>query len=362
MEKKIKILYIIPSLSIGGAERFLLDLIKNLDKDKFSIHLILFQKEGAWIEEIKQLPVEYLVLNKKHKIDLNNAWQIYKAIKKIKPAIVHTQLGGDLRGRVAAILARVKVIIATEQNINKEENILYSFLKAITALFVQEIVSISKAVQKESKKKYFICSHKYKRVIYNGVDTTKYSYLQNRRNNANKIIVATAARLSHQKGLDILIKAWAKVKPQNAELIIGGEGKEKENLKKLIEKEDLEDKIKLIGWPQSMPDFYKNIDLFVMPSRWEGLGIAALEAAASGTPLLLSDADGLREIAGDSEAWIAKAGSLSSLSESLKKALNEINDLETEKKRKNLRRKIENNFSSKVISKKYQDLYENSSS
>ena len=106
-----------------------------------------------------------------------------------------------------------------------------------------------------------------------------------------------------------------------------------------------------------MPNFYHEIDIFIMPSRWEGLGIAALEAAASGTPMILSDADGLQEIAKTDEAWIAQANNLNSLTQSLKTALVEIREDITEIKRKKMREKIEKLFANEIIAHQYSNLY-----
>lgn len=359
IKKKVKITYIVPSFNTGGAERFLLDLIESINKEEFEVSVIVFKVAGPLINELHDSNTNYFVLTKLAKFDLKNLWQVYKILKKIKPDIVHTQLGGDLVGRLAAILARVKIIVSTEQNVNKDESFFYILFKTITAFFAAEVVSISQAVQKESRKKYFFIASKYKNVIYNGVDTNKFVYLAKKNLNPQQIIVGAASRLVKQKGLDLLIKAWAEIRPNNARLIIGGDGADKTLLESLIKLYALETSVKLIGWPSSMPDFYHHLDLFVMPSRWEGLGISALEAAASGTPMLLSDADGLKEIAKQSETWVCEANSLTSLISTLRTALSQLKHPEIDEKRKFLRDKMVNNFSKQIIAVQYSNLYHN---
>ena len=125
---KIKILYIIPTLDLGGAERFMVDLILNLDREKYEPTLILFKRGGIWLEELNLAGISALVLQKKFKIDLINFFNILKSIKMIKPTIVHTELGGDLYGRLAAKILKVPFIISTEQNLNPNENIIHNFL------------------------------------------------------------------------------------------------------------------------------------------------------------------------------------------------------------------------------------------
>jgi len=354
MEKKIKIIYILPSLEVGGAERFNLDLIKYLNPNEFNLKIILFKSKGHWFNELqKNKNIQCFVLAKKSKIDLKNIFQIYNLIKKESPDIVHTQLGGDLRGRLAAILARVKIIISTEQNINKKENFLYSLLKSLISLFSTEVISISEAVKKNSKKRYFLSAHKYKSIIHNGFDLNRFPYLKNKKINTIKK-VGTVSRLVKQKGIDILIKSWAGANINDSRLIIGGDGPEKENLKTLVTKYNLSERVSFLGQIDDVSSFYQSLDLFVMPSRWEGLGITALEAAASGTPLLISSIDGLKEIFDENSVWFIK--NLDKLDLDLKESLNNL-EKESDYKRQRAYRNVINKFSIHHIARQYENIY-----
>lgn len=354
---KIKIAYIMPSLARGGAERFLLDLLSQIDRQRFEPIIILFKEKGVLFDELQKLAIETFVLEKKTKFDFNNIWQIYQILRKESPDIVHTQLGGDIRGKIAAKLARIKILISTEQNLNFTENREQRWAKIITSLWTKTIVAISPAVAKDMAKRYLLPKNKGQIIIPNGININKFPYQENRPEQT-PLIAGAAGRLVKQKGFDLLITAWQKLFPQDIKLLIAGEGPEKENLKTQIKEAGLEKQIELIGPISLMTEFYQQLNLFIMPSRWEGLGIAALEAGAMGVPVLASDADGLKEIIKpEKTGWTCQAGSTKSLEEGLAEALSFLGNEGTKLKQKNLRKLIIENFTIQQVTQRYEELY-----
>ncbi len=356
MAPKIKIAYIMPSMASGGAERFLLDLLQTIDRERFEPLVILFKEAGHWHPELEKLALPIFVLSKKSKISLSNCWQIYKILKKEKPEIVHTQLGGDLRGRLAAKLAGVKVIISTEQNINRQERWYQRGIKIITSFWTEAIVAISPAVAKDMRQRYLLPLRKCELIIPNGIPLEKFEY-QEKRPETGIITVGAVGRLNKQKGFDILIEAWLKVKTENTRLVIAGEGEEREVLQKQINKSGLSEQISLIGNVQDMPAFYQSLNLLVMPSRWEGLGIAALEAGACGVPVVASAVDGLSDIINENTGWSLIPNDSQELARVLQETLSQLNSEVTRIKQAKLRTLIEEKYSINQVTVNYEDLY-----
>jgi glycosyltransferase involved in cell wall biosynthesis len=357
MDKKIKITYIMPSLARGGAERFLIDLLSSLNRQRFEPSLILFKEKGVGYEELSLLNIPTIVLEKRSKIDLRNIWQIYKNLKEISPDIVHTQLGGDIRGRLAAKLAKIKIIISTEQNINHNEDLGRRLAKIITSFWTKAIVAITPAVATDMKKRYLLNDSKCQIIIPNGLPLNKFPY-QEERPQGLEIIVGAVGRLNKQKGFDNLITAWHQLRPEKTKLLIAGSGPEEKYLKQQIKKTGLETKISLLGDVADMPSFYQSLNLFIMPSRWEGQGIAALEAGASGVPVLASASDGLAEIIQTDTAWVCAKDQVENLATTLKDALSNLNSEEAKKRQRNLRDLIVRNFSITKSTEAYSQLYE----
>lgn len=340
----------------GGAERFLLDLLISLDKNIFSPSVILFKDKGPWYKELETLNLPIFSLSKKSLIGINNVWEIYKILKENKTEIVHTQLGGDIRGRLAAKLAKVKIIISTEQNINIDERWFRRFAKIISSFWANEIVAISSAVAQDMRKRYLLPKIKSQLIIPNGLNLKKFFYQENRPKQ-NPILVGAVGRLTKQKGFDILITAWHKIQLANAKLIIVGEGQEREVLKKQIKNLGLKEQIELAGDISDMPNFYKNLNLMVIPSRWEGLGIVALEAGASGVPIIANDIDGLKDIIDSKTGWPVNASEADNLSKTLKIVLNSLETEEIKIRQRALRSLVETKFSIERVSDEYSKLY-----
>lgn len=105
---------------------------------------------------------------------------------------------------------------------------------------------------------------------------------------ANPIILGVG-RLTEQKRFDLLIKAFALIKRRDAQLIILGDGADRGSLLKLIAELDLSDRVSLPGFVTDVAEQYRQADLFVLTSRYEGLPAVVLEAMAANCPVLSTD-------------------------------------------------------------------------
>ncbi len=299
MSEKIKIVYIINSLALGGAEKLLLDICQNLDKSKYEIYVCTVNGGGPLLKSFQNANVKLKVFEKKSKIGLKVIWQIYKYLKEIKPNIVHTHLfGGDTWGRFAAILAQAPIIISTEHNINLDEGWLKKRIKQTFAVFTKKIIAVSAGARDYAIKADKIKPEKIV-VIYNGIDLSKFKFRGYKSVDKNKKINAVVvARLAKQKGHKYLISAMPAIikKYPNFVLNIIGSGNEEESLKEQAKKLNVSDCIEFWGKKEGLEKILPQMDLLLAPSVWEGLGINILEAQSVGLPVLASNTGGIREI------------------------------------------------------------------
>lgn len=357
MSERIKILYVVPTLDKGGAERFLTDLLVSLDKEQFEPHLLLFKRGGLWLSEIQAKNIPVTILHKKYPFDLVNFWQIFQTIRRLAPQIVHTQLGGDIYGRLAAKLAGVPVILSSEQNVNPDEGWAYNLLKTLASRYGQITVAITEAVRLDAIKRYRLKAAKTV-VISNGLDTDKF-YQRDfvAKDNTQKLVFGTIGRLSPQKGHSYLIEAFAKLKEEPAECLIAGEGPLRGELEAQILKQGLGDKFKLVGQIDDVPAFLASLDVFVFPSVWEGQGIVLMEAALAGLPIIASAVDGIKEVLGEDTAWLVPAQDAEALASRLKWVLENINSPEVREKTQKLKQQIIARYDIRKITKEYEALY-----
>lgn len=298
MNNKIKIVYIINNFVLGGAERLLLDVCRKLDKNKFEITVITIIGNGPLLAEFKKLPINLRIFQKKSKLGLGLICQIRKELKKIKPQIVHTHLfGGDTWGRLAAILAGVPVIISTEHNMGENETWVMKKIKLILSWFTAKIIAVSQGVKDYSVKVEGIKAEKIE-VIYNGIDLARFTYRGVKDLDAKKIEAVVVGRLEEQKGHQYLISAMPKILEKYSGFILNivGQGSLEKSLKEQVRQLGLKDKVNFKGTSTEVEKILAQMDLFILPSVWEGLGIVILEAQAAGLPVLASNVGGIREI------------------------------------------------------------------
>jgi glycosyltransferase involved in cell wall biosynthesis len=361
MAKKIKIVYLIDTFYIGGAERLLLDICKNIDKTKFEVYVAAVVCGGSLEQEFRQLDIDVKVFNKKSKLGFGLIKQLRAYLKEIQPQIVHTHLfGADTWGRLAAIFSRVPIIISTEHNINLNENWLKKFLKFVLARFTTKIIAVSQGVKDYSVKIEKIKPQKIT-VIYNGIDLAKFTYRGYQPLKPQKSIKAVVmARLEKQKGHQYLIKALPLIIKQypNFKLYIIGTGSLENKLKKQVKQLNLQDNVVFKGKILQPEKILQQMDLFILPSVWEGLGIAILEAQAVGLPVLASNIPGPDElIEANKTGLLFEPKNSGAISKKVKELLAQP-EL-AEQMVKQAREQVESKFSLKQMVNNYTDLYLN---
>ncbi len=350
----MRILHIIPTLNRGGAERLLVDLARHHDKNNFSISVIVFKGLGDFESELRAAGVEIISVLKHHRYDLVGVTlRLRDMIQKLNPDIVHTHLGGDIYGRMAARLAGIVAIVSTEHNINRDEFWPVTLLKRWTAGFACRVIAVSKAVAADAIKRYGLAANRCT-VIYNGVDIEIFKPQPPR--NDEGFIVGAVGRLMPQKNFESLIKAVSLCGDPAIRCRIAGEGPLREKLTNLILSLGLESRISLVGSQADMPAFYKNIDILVVPSLWEGFGLAAVEAGATQRPVIAADVDGLKEIIIDREnGLLCNPVSAQEIAEKIT-ALKEDRDMASALA-KRLQEAVIDNFTIERMVRNYEALY-----
>lgn len=138
------------------------------------------------------------------------------------------------------------------------------------------------------------------RVIPNPIDTDQFSPLKTK-SNSNNLRIGAAGRLVHQKGFDLLLKAMVEVEKEipNVSLRIAGTGDLAQELKKQVLDLGLK-KVEFMGFEADMVSFYRSLDLFAFPSRFEGFGFALAEAMSCGLASVAFDVSSNPELIADS--------------------------------------------------------------
>jgi len=295
-----KILFIIPSLGGGGAERVCLNILKYINREKFSPSLVLFEKKGVYLEKIPEDVVTYN-LTKRSRLDFFKlifrlAYRVYPIVK---PDIVISFLNYanfiNILSKVVSFSLKPSIISEHSYTsrllqFNRLRRIKMMLVKSIYPI-ANEIIAVSKGIKKDLIQNFKIPSKKIK-VIYNGVSLHEIKKLS-RESVAIKLlngdipIIITCGRLTYPKNFLLLLNAFSKViKKHNAKLLILGEGEEKDNLVKLSRRLEIDNKVFFLGFQKNPFKYIARADVFVLSSLYEGFGNVIIEAMACGTPIV----------------------------------------------------------------------------
>jgi glycosyltransferase involved in cell wall biosynthesis len=319
--KAKRILYITPGLNTGGAEKFLITLSAGLREDAKSQCLVSLTDVNVLQPELDKT-VRFIALSRKSRFDLSPIKQLRKIIQEEKPDLVFCiNFFAWFMYRIANIGTRSNAqrIISyhTTFHVSKKEYWLHKFY---TSLLTKKdlIVTVSNNQAAFTAKQMNIPARKFK-TIYNGIDTGYWSQSMN--GSANKtriaynipadakvIIKAAAFRVEKNhagavKALHILHNRYG----LKAHLLLLGEGKMMPDTKKLVAELGMQDYISFAGLQRDLRPFYQASDLFTLCStNVETFSIAALEAMASGLPMVLTRIGGASEMISEDNGFLCE--------------------------------------------------------
>ena len=286
---KKHLVFILPSLQYGGAERFFVRLIQEIYKD-YRINIILLINKGPLAENIKNKVENIYVLSEKNKLTLSTLMHLKTLLHELNPDIVQSVL--DNFGRIFAGWQGIEDVFYKEANTNAYQTWFAKKMNQWAAKYTKKIVAISQAVEDDVIASCHINRDKFV-IIPNGLDIEKLK-LEPHADWHKPFRILIPGRLTKQKGHVYALQALSELKI-DFEVTIAGEGELEHELKKLAKTLHINNKIKFIGPYNNIKELFKKADIVLMPSLWEGLGNIMLEAGIAGRPLIASDIDGPKE-------------------------------------------------------------------
>lgn len=272
----MKILFIISSLSSGGAERVLSTLANYWSEKNWDINVFVMSKEKKFYKLNDNINLYHSQEYSNNSL-VNYAKQlrdIRKTIKDVQPDLIISFLDlMNISTLIASTGLKTPLIISERNNFDTLKGKHWRLLRRLSYPFSNGMVVQSNY---DFEKYHYV---KSKQIIANPLD--KELILNVLPTDKEKMIIAVGS-LSHQKGFDMLIHALKSVDMQDWKCLIIGEGKEREKLTQLIQSNHLEDKIELIGQKKNIFEYFKKASIFVLSSRYEGFPNVLNEAMAHG--------------------------------------------------------------------------------
>lgn len=307
--RKITVAFFLPSLEPGGTERNVVNLVNNINRERYVLSLVLGKAEGDFIKEVnKDIPI--ISLDASHSLSL--LFKLVKYFKNQKPDIFVSAFSRiNIVCLSAKILSRAKVkIIITEHSVFSMLSVIAKsfwrrlfarfFMPAIGSLIypkADSIICVSKGIANDLLK-IVGCKEKTK-VIYNPVIDGKIYDLAEKTvshiwfSDPKIPVIIAVGRLVECKNYPGLFKSFDLViKSHLAKLVILGAGPEVKKLTALVEKMNLSQHITFLGFQENPFKYMKKASVFVLSSLQEGFGNVIIEAMACGTPVVSTNCPG----------------------------------------------------------------------
>lgn len=295
----MKVLHLIPDLGLGGAQRLLCYLAAAMDRTRYSLHVAYWGEPDTLRKELESLGVEVVRLKGMDHSLSRLALSFGRHVRDVRPDIIHTHLfDADLIGLVVGRVMGVRRCCSTVHSTTFFESRRHRWRYRALAVLTRRFFAVSNAIGEVLVRRCHVPVSRV-RVILNGIDPEQFALPVSRQGNAEAgPVIGTLARLDRLKGITFLLDAMAELMPDlpGALLLVGGTGEEQDALARQAQNLGIADHVTFVGPVQDPRDFYRRLDLFVLPSLDEGFGLVVLEAMAMGLTVIGTRVGGIPEI------------------------------------------------------------------
>ncbi len=365
--QKKRILFLITSLTHGGAQTQLILLSQRLVRRGWKVKLVSVMPPQAYVDEFQGAGVPVATLGVRRKAP--NPWPVIRLLQEIsqwRPQIVHSHLvHANLFARLVRPWVRVPVMICTAHNIY-EGGRLREWLYRFTDPFCDLTTQVSRA----GRARYIAIkaspSHKI-RYIPNGIDTRRFQpnpqvrlALRRALGVENHFLFLSIGRLAPEKDYPNLLHAFAQVVPKaaHARLFIVGDGPLKPAMQDLAQRLGIDAQVRFLGTRRDVANLMNAADAFVVSSAWEGMPMVLLEAAASGLPAVATDVGDNRAIVLDGQTgFLAPPHQAETLAEAMLRLM-ALPEPTRRRMGERARAHVQANFDIERVVDQWEDLYQ----
>ncbi len=310
----IRVLYIIDSMFLAGAQRHIAGMIRGHDKNRFRPYLLCLQEKGPLGNELEAegYPVAAYGLKRVYALQAACSYlRFIPFLRRERIDVVHAYLfSAQIYGIPPSRMAGVPLVIAGRRDSGKYWRARrYLMARKFANSFSHIQIANARAVKEFVVREEGVFPDKVK-IVHNGIDASRFSPPEDAmgREGRQAITVGYVGSLTRVKQIEVLLKAVARILPSCPRLrllIVGGEPVATQRLREgrtdlwlrgIASELGLGDRVVFTGARSSVQKELKEMDIFVLPSILEGMSNALLEAMATGLPVIAADSGGNREL------------------------------------------------------------------
>lgn len=309
--------HIIYRFSVGGLENGLINLLNQMPADRYRHVIICLTDYSDFRHRLTRDDVEIIALHKRPGHDLRMMWRLFRLLRRLRPALVHTRNLAALDAILPARLAGVRHCVHGEHGRDAMDlrgvNRTYIRLRRMLMPWIDRFVCVSQDIEQWLLNAVEVPRERVVQ-IYNGVDSERFMPADARQplpdqgsEATDHCVIGTIGRMSPEKNTLCLVRAFILLLTRHPtwrnqlRLALVGDGPLREQVVAELAQADLLDRVWLPGSRNDTPDIYRGLDVFVLPSHIEGISNTILEAMASGLPVLATAVGGNPELVTEGE-------------------------------------------------------------
>ena len=309
------IAHVVFRFDIGGLENGVVNLLNRMPPERYRHAVIALTEVTSFRNRVLRRDVEFVALAKRPGHGIRLFPHLYRTLRRMRPAIVHTRNLAALEASIPAAVAAVPVRVHGEHGRDVGDldgsSRRYRLVRRFHRPFVTHYVALSQDLERYLVDAIGVPSGKVSRIV-NGVDTARFAPVSTRAGIAGSpfddpglILFGTVGRLQAVKNPALVARAFAKLVQQSAamrdraRLVIIGEGPERIEIERVLAEARIADLAWVPGTRDDVAAILRGLDVFVLPSIAEGISNTVLEAMASGLPVIATAVGGNAELVQD---------------------------------------------------------------
>lgn len=294
---KTKIAYVIPTLSLGGAEKQQINILNGIDTSKYEVVVYILKNKLQLLPQVLNQDIKIEVCNIDSVFSIGRMILFIRKIKTFCPDIIHSQMyNANILIRLFKVfLPRTKIINhfhGMSAWLSKSKLYLDQSTSSLVDKFL--VVSDRSAELRITREKY---PTEKVLVLYNSVNLdikindVKFDI-------SKQLVIGMASRLISLKNIQASIYMLSELlkKGLNLNLVVAGDGPEKDFLVDYTKELKIDDKVEFLGFVEDMKSFYEKIDIYCISSKTEDLPLSVIEAMMSGKPIISSNVGGIPDV------------------------------------------------------------------
>lgn len=316
-KEKIRILHVLGSMNRGGAETFVMNIYRNIDREDIQFDFLLTTDKNDYSDEIAKLGGTIYTISPRNHGVISYLKNLNNFLEEHKYSVVHFHASSlsSIEVLLIAKINNVKVRIIHSHSSN-QKGALHKIMHVVNKLFIRSLATDYLGCSELANSWMFKHTGVYKKsiMINNGIITNSFAYneairtdMRKRLNIKDELLFGHVGRFCEVKNHEFIIKIFHTYlkKYGNAHLILVGVGELEDKTKNMVAELNIEKNVTFLGLRSDISDLLQAMDIFLFPSLYEGLPVALVEAQASGVMIYGSDTISSKTVLSDNIKFLS---------------------------------------------------------